>query len=53
MNIDADEVLVGDIPELKADIGIVLIGEWGIGNSTEGQIGFKYHKECITGEHIR
>ena len=29
LNIDADEVLIGDIPELTADIGIIQIGEWG------------------------
>ncbi len=29
LNIDSDEVLVGDIPELTADIGIIQIGEWG------------------------
>jgi len=29
LNIDTDEVLIGDIPELVADIGIVMIGEWG------------------------
>ena len=29
LNIDADEVLVGDLPTLKADIGMVRIGEDG------------------------
>ena len=29
LNIDTDEVLVGSIPELKTDIGIIMIGEQG------------------------
>lgn len=29
LNIDADEVLIGEIPELTADIGIIQIGEEG------------------------
>lgn len=29
LNIDSDEVLIGEIPELKADIGIIQIGEQG------------------------
>jgi len=29
LNIDTDEVLVGSIPELKSDIGIIMIGEQG------------------------
>lgn len=29
LNIDADEVLIGDIPELLTDIGIIQIGEQG------------------------
>ena len=29
LNLDADEILTGEIPELTADIGIVQVGEWG------------------------
>ena len=29
LNLDADEILTGNIPNLTADIGIVRVGEWG------------------------
>lgn len=45
LNIDSDEVLIGDIPELNADIGIIQIGEQGDSKRHRRTIRFfKYQK---------
>ncbi len=45
LNIDSDEMLVGDIPELTTDIGVVHIGEWGDRRRhRRTNRFFKYHK---------